>query len=334
MFIKTTGRKVVVVGGAENSAQKVRLLAKTDAQIVVCASELNAELRQKMDAGRLTQHTGRVGPVEFAGAAMVFVATGCAGADVAYRDLAKQAGPLVNVVDRPELCDMTTPSIVDRTPVVVAIGTEGTAPVLARLIKTRIEGLLEPNLGRLAALAGRLRPAVDRSFAGQQRAFWSWVFTGAPMAKFRARDEGGAAQEIEASIRNRVLPETNGLHPIDVIETGAESADLLTMRAVAKLQEADVLFHEAAVGKDVLELPRRDADRIAIGDGAAQQKDAAQSILQQQSSGARVAVLVTEANDFANALANAAPTSAQVQIIVHRQGRASETVPAIQAIAE
>ena len=99
------------------------------------------------------------------------------GSDAALHALAKEGGAVVNVVDQPDLCDAITPSIVDRDPVVVAIGTEGTAPVLARQIKTRMEELLEPRLGDLAALAGRLRDrAAMRLGPRQRRDLWRWVF--------------------------------------------------------------------------------------------------------------------------------------------------------------
>jgi uroporphyrin-III C-methyltransferase/precorrin-2 dehydrogenase/sirohydrochlorin ferrochelatase len=117
----------------------------------------------------------------FLGAALVFVATGCPGLDSAIHALAAAAGAPVNVVDRPDLCDAFTPSIVDRDPVVVAIGTEGAAPVLARQIRTRVETMLDPRLGDFAALAGRLRGAVERQVTrDRRRAFWRWAFDGAP----------------------------------------------------------------------------------------------------------------------------------------------------------
>ena len=157
MFLRMTGRKVVIAGGGEQAAQKCRLILKTEARIVVLAPELDPELRALHHAGRIDWETGAITALSFSDTALVFVATGCPGVDAALHDLAKIAGATVNVVDQPDLCDAITPSIVDRDPVVVAIGTEGTAPVLARQIKTRLEQSLEPRLGEMAALAGRLR---------------------------------------------------------------------------------------------------------------------------------------------------------------------------------
>ena len=154
MFIKTTGRRVVIAGGAEQAAQKARLILKTDAEIVILAGALDDELQAMVAQGQARHVPGPIVPGHFAGAAMVFIATGCPATDACLHAIAKAAHVPVNVVDQPALCDITTPSLVDRDPVVVAIGTEGAAPVLARAIKTQVEQLLDPGLGSFAALAG------------------------------------------------------------------------------------------------------------------------------------------------------------------------------------
>jgi len=152
MFIRTSGRRVVIIGGGEQAAQKSRLILKTDAQIVLAAPDLDEELAALVEEGRAEQYTGPITPALFDGAAMAFVGSGCPGIDAAIHALAVGHCP-VNVVDQPTLCDITTPSLVDRDPVVVAIGTEGTAPVLARQIKTKVEEMLAPNRGpRIQAL--------------------------------------------------------------------------------------------------------------------------------------------------------------------------------------
>jgi len=128
MFIRTTGRRVVVAGGGEQAAQKTRLLLKTDGLIEVHASELDDELASLADEGKIKHVADRITETSFRGAAMAFIASGCPGLDASLHAIAKAADVSVNVVDQPDLCDLTTPSIVDRDPVVVAIGTEGTAP--------------------------------------------------------------------------------------------------------------------------------------------------------------------------------------------------------------
>ena len=181
MFLQMAGRRVVIAGGDEQAAQKARLILKTEAKVTVLAPELDDELAGLLTEGRLLHDTGPITPDSFENTALVFVATGCPGADMALHALAKAGGATVNVVDQPALCDAITPSIVDRDPVVVAIGTEGTAPVLARQIKTKLEETLEPRLGDLASLAGRLRNAAAARLAPRaRRDLWRWGFNDAP----------------------------------------------------------------------------------------------------------------------------------------------------------
>ncbi|MEM8631827.1 MAG: siroheme synthase CysG [Pseudomonadota bacterium] len=266
MFLRTTGRKVVIAGGGEQAAQKARLILKTDAKIVLAAPEIDGELSGIVENGRADHHAGPVTPGTFAGSALTFVATGCAGADAALHALAKEAGAVVNVVDRPELCDATTPSIVDRDPVVVAIGTEGTAPVLGRVIKTQVETLLSPRLGGLAALAGRLRGAVAASLPREtRRAFWAWVFNGTPARLHREGHEDQVAELLKTAISTRQVPRDAGEGHVALVGAGPGARDLLTLRAVERLQEADIIFYDRLVDPDVLELARRDAERVYVG---------------------------------------------------------------------
>lgn len=266
MFIRTTGRRVIIAGGGEQAAQKARLLLKTDAQLVLAAPELDTELAAIVTSGRAEHHTGPITAALFETAAMAFVATGCPGFDAALHGLAKAARCPVNVVDQPALCDMTTPSIVDRDPVVVAIGTEGTAPVLGRQIKTQIEQMLTPNLGSLAAFAGRMRDAVAaRVPRAARREFWRWVFADAPRAQWTRGAERDAAQIIKDAITAGGAPTTEQEGSIAFVGAGPGARDLLTMRAVQRLQEADVIFYDRLVGDDVLEIARRDAERVFVG---------------------------------------------------------------------
>ncbi|MBQ2263087.1 MAG: uroporphyrinogen-III C-methyltransferase [Loktanella sp.] len=263
MFLQMAGRHVVIVGGGEQAAQKARLMLKTEARLVLVAPELDPELADLVRQGRAEQVT-TLSVDLFRDAALVFVATGCVGLDYAVHALAKEAGALVNVVDRPALCDAVTPSLVDRDPVVVAISTEGTAPVLARLIKSQMETLLEPALGDLAALAGRLRPAVARAIPrSERRFFWDWVFSGPPrqaMARGAARE---AANLVKKALSNDGPAAVQGA--IALVGAGPGAADLLTLRALRLLQEADVIYYDRLVDPAVLELARRDAERVFVG---------------------------------------------------------------------
>lgn len=265
MFLRVADRRIVIVGGGEQAAQKVRLALKTEAKIVVVAQDPIAELRTLEGQDRIAILADADSAI-FRNTALVFIATGCKGADIGWHGIAKAAGALVNVVDALDLCDAITPSIVDRDPVVVAIGTEGTAPVLGRMIKTRIEELLEPGLGRLSALAGRMRDQVAQQVPrSERRAFWRWVFDGEPRRLHARGEEDAAGRLIGDAIAAGGAPDDAAGAQITVIGNAEGPADLMTLRAVQRLQEADAIFVPHGVDPSILELARRDAERLVIG---------------------------------------------------------------------
>lgn len=263
MFLRMTGRRVVILGGGEQAAQKVRLMLKTEAEIVVIAETLDPELAGLAASGRLRHDTGPTSGV-FENTALVFVATGDSAEDTRLAATARAVGALVNVVDAPDLCDAFTPSIVDRDPLVVAIGTEGSAPVLARQVKTAVETMLEPRLGDFVALAGRLRAEVTTRVApARRRAFWAWAFSGAARQAHARGAEREAARILKETIAAGGLGEAGGF--VSLVGAGPGARDLITLRGVQRLQEADVIFYDRLVDPDLLELARRDAERIYVG---------------------------------------------------------------------
>ena len=265
MFLRMQDRHVVIVGGGEQAAQKARLMLRTEARLTLIAPDLDPELQGLVREGRATWQPGMATAADLRGAALVFVAQGCPGADAAVHALAREAGALVNVVDAPDLCEAITPSIVDRDPVVVAIGTEGTAPVLARQIKTSVEQMLEPSLGGLAALAGRLRDAAAQRLAPRQRRdLWRWVFDGPARTRHAAGAERDAARLIKEVIASGEVPAPS-VAPVALVGAGVGGADMITLRGVRRLQEADVIFHDRLLDPGVMDLARRDAERVYVG---------------------------------------------------------------------
>ncbi|MDW3222015.1 MAG: siroheme synthase CysG [Paracoccaceae bacterium] len=265
MFLQMQGRRVVIAGGGEQAAQKCRLILKTSADITVFAMSLDPELASLHTEGRISWKSDRIEPSDFANTALVFIATGCPAADASLQILAKAVGATVNVVDQPHLCDALTPSIVDRSPVVVAIGTEGTAPVLGRQIKTKMEEILEPRLGELAALAGRLRESASARLGPRDRRdLWRWVFSGTPRHTHARGGEREAAQLIKRAIETASF--TNGnTGSVALVGAGPGCKDLITLRGVQRLQEADVVYYDRLVDPEILELARRDAERVYVG---------------------------------------------------------------------
>jgi len=264
MFLKMKGNRVLILGGGEQAAQKVRLVMKTEADILVVSETLNAELVGYSAEGRIKHQTGDVTPELLNTAVLVFSATGCLGAGACHAALADPVNALINVVDQPDYCGAITPAIVDRDPVVVAIGTEGKGPVLGRLTKREIETMLEPRLGRLANFAGNLRPRVAQFIAPRlRREFWRWAFDGKPRRLFAAGNENEAFEAIEAQIDAKGANLTQG-GMIAHIELQSDAVDMLTLRAVRQMQEADVLFYDAEIPLSLLEPARRDAERVSF----------------------------------------------------------------------
>ena len=285
MFLDLDGREVLIAGGAGAAVQKLRLVARTGAAITVMAPEVAPGIAEAVAAGRAAHVAAELDTAALAGAALVFVCTGSAVLDARVAAAARAAGALVNVVDRPELCDAITPAIVDRDPLVVAIGTEGAAPVLAREVRGALETMLEPGLGRLAALAGGMRPLVAENIPPEgRRRFWEWVFRGPPRRLFREGREHAAAKAIADAARGGTVPGAGGALTIIALP---EASDLLTLRALQRLQEADLILHGEPAPETVLDLARRDAAR-----GPLEARRAAEAV----TSGARVVALTGESD--------------------------------------
>jgi uroporphyrin-III C-methyltransferase/precorrin-2 dehydrogenase/sirohydrochlorin ferrochelatase len=262
-FHRVAGRRVVVVGGGVEAGNKIRLLAETSAEIVVFAPELAEGTDAILAAAHADWRGARPGLADLAGAALVFVATGSEEDDREVAALAREAGVPVNVVDRPELCDFFTPAIVNRAPLAIAIGSEGVAPVLTRHVRARIEAMLAPAFGDLAALADRLRTRVIAAFADvpSRRRFWAQFFTGGVAEKVFA----GREQEAEAEAVRLIGEGVSRKGHVSLVGAGPGAEDLLTLRAQRALQEADVIVYDRLVPETVAAMGRRDARRIYVG---------------------------------------------------------------------
>lgn len=248
---KVKGQRIVIIGGGEEALNKARLAVKTTASVVIIATTVEADF-----SGLGVEVLARpFEPADLDGAALLFVAEHGADGLVA-RTAARARGIPVNVVDRPEDCDFYTPSIIDRAPLSVAIATEGEAPVLARLVRARIEAVLAPELGFMARLAGKMRSSVFARLQGlaARRRYFEALVTAEGIS-----DEVSAAALLE----DHAMRIERGV--VHLIGAGPGAEDLLTLRAQRLLQEADVIVHDQLVPAAVVEMGRRDAQRIAVG---------------------------------------------------------------------
>jgi uroporphyrin-III C-methyltransferase / precorrin-2 dehydrogenase / sirohydrochlorin ferrochelatase len=259
VFVDLDGRKVVVVGGGEEALRKVRLLLKTGAEISVIASSLHDELQAE---NRVRWLANKFAPALLDGAALVYAAD--PALNEAVSAAAKARGIPVNAVDAAELSTFITPSIIDRDPVVVAIGTEGTAPVLGQGLRAKIDALLPQSLGALARKAHSLRDEVAEKVphGNRRRSFWTRFFFGDVANAALANDDAGFRHELTLALADNAKPATGR---VSLVGAGPGDPELLTLKAQRRLIEADVIVYDRLVGPGILEMARRDAERIAVG---------------------------------------------------------------------
>jgi precorrin-2 dehydrogenase/sirohydrochlorin ferrochelatase len=265
-FFPLRGRRVVIAGAGEGAEAKARLLAGSPAE--VARIDGDAALR----------------PEAYAGAAIAFVASPDLGFCQAAGAAARTAGVPVNVVDYPALCDFHTPAIIDRGPVVAAIGTAGAAPIVAALLRAELEARIPTGLGRLAGLLGDLRAEIVEAFPdlAARRAFLR-AQLGGPAAA--AADRGDMA-DAERQLRQAIADGVTGLGLVWLIATPA-SRDLLSLRAARALAEAEALVLEAGVAAEITSLARRDATRRPL------EAASAAELAGQAANGRQVAVIAS-----------------------------------------
>ena len=255
---KVQGQRIVIVGGGEEALNKARLVTKTTALVVIISQNIEADFSELP----VTVLARPFEDADLVDAALVFVADHGPDGDAAKRAARARRVPL-NVVDVPEECDFYTPSIIDRAPVTIAVATEGDAPVLARLIRARIEAALSPNLGALAKLAGSMRDKVAALLPGARaRRYYEELVTSPEVEVALLRGQGHAKAE---SLLAQHGAEGDSAGVVWLIGAGPGSEDLLTLRAQRLLQEADVIVHDHLVPAAAVEMGRRDAERILVG---------------------------------------------------------------------
>ncbi len=263
VFLDLARQPVLVVGGGEQAAQKIRLLSKTGACIRVLAQEPCEEISALAATGAITLQARPLLARDLAGVRLAYVALADDAEAARAVAMARAAGVPVNAVDRAELCDFITPAIVDRDPVIVAIGTEGSAPVLARQIKARLEVMLPAGLGGLARwAAGLRRRAADAIVGGAaRRRFWDGFFDGPVARAYLAGDLKSAAGLVEAELAGAQGEPGR----VTLVGAGPGDPDLLTIKALRALQQADVIVADRLVSPAILDRARRDAQRIMVG---------------------------------------------------------------------
>lgn len=266
LFVELKNQACLVVGGGSIAARKISLLAKAGASITVVAPDFTPELCKRANHEGITLRQKAFEEQDVADFRLVIAATDNDEVNRKVSEAATARGIWINVVDRPSLCSFIFPAIVDRTPLMVAISSGGASPVLARLMRAKIETLLPSTYGKLAKLAEKFRvesksrmPSLEK-----RRQFWEKVLQGT-VAEFVFQGREQEAEELLRQALDESSAEPSRCGEVYLVGAGPGDPDLLTFRALRLMQQADVVLYDRLVSDEILELVRRDAERIYVG---------------------------------------------------------------------
>lgn len=265
IFLKLKDQACLVVGAGEIAARKIELLARAGAKITVIAREISPTVSSLQASHNLTLLQQSFSPVDLGKFRLVVSATDNEETNRLVAKTATEQNIPVNVVDNPELCSFIFPAIIDRSPIIAAVSSGGATPVLARLLRAKIETVIPPAYGRLAGLADKFRDKVKQHIKrpAQRRIFWENVLQGSVAELIFS----GKEQEAEQQLEQTLLKQEQGanLGEVYLIGAGPGAPDLLTFRALRLMQQADVIVYDRLVSPEILDLARRDAEKIYVG---------------------------------------------------------------------
>ncbi|WP_439236245.1 siroheme synthase CysG [Lonepinella koalarum] len=264
-FAELKNRPVLVVGGGDVALRKIELLLRANAKVLVVAKELHSAVKILQDSAKITLIAQEFQENQLDNVYLVIAATDDTALNKRIFQAAESKCRLVNVVDEQEHCNFIFPSIIDRNPVQIAISSGGAAPVLIRLLREKLEALLPKNIGVMAAIAQRFRGVVKSRFPHitQRRRFWEKLFQS---ADFQRLTDNERIQQAEDFV-NKTLHQDNlpRVGEVSLVGAGPGDAGLLTLKGLQRIQQADVVLYDALVSEQVLDLVRRDADKISVG---------------------------------------------------------------------
>ena len=268
IFLDVNGKRTLIVGNGVSAARKADLLLRAGSDLTIVAPQLGEELSNLAKTFEFNHQATALTAGDLKGCVIVF---GCSGDDQVnqnLRELAAVAGIMVNVSDKTEDCDFIMPAIVDRSPLLVAISSGGSSPLLVRMLKARFETTIPAAYGRLAEFAGSYRDRIKELIPNltRRRRFWEAMVSG-PVAEHLFSSQFEQAETLmesqleEAAAAGDQAP----LGEVYLVGTGPGDPDLLTFRALRLMQQTDVVLYDRLIGEGILNLVRRDARRIYVG---------------------------------------------------------------------
>jgi len=291
IFCQLRGRACLLVGGGDVAERKARLLLDAGAQLTVNALTFIPQFTAWAAEGMLTLVEGEFSETLLDECWLAIAATDNDAVNQRVSDAAEARRIFCNVVDAPKEASFIMPSIIDRSPLMVAISSGGTSPVLARLLREKLESLLPQHLGHVAKFAGQLRSRVKRHFAtmSERRRFWEKLFVNDRLAQSLANQNMTAVESITEQMLNEPLDNRG---EVVLVGAGPGDAGLLTLKGLQQIQQADVVVYDRLVSDEIMNLVRRDADRVFVGKRAGYhcvpQEEINQILLREAQSGKRV----------------------------------------------
>jgi len=291
IFCQLRGRACLLVGGGDVAERKARLLLDAGAQLTVNALSFIPQFTAWAAEGMLTLVEGEFSETLLDECWLAIAATDNDAVNQRVSDAAEARRIFCNVVDAPKEASFIMPSIIDRSPLMVAISSGGTSPVLARLLREKLESLLPQHLGHVAKFAGQLRSRVKRHFAtmSERRRFWEKLFVNDRLAQSLANQNMTAVESITEQMLNEPLDNRG---EVVLVGAGPGDAGLLTLKGLQQIQQADVVVYDRLVSDEIMNLVRRDADRVFVGKRAGYhcvpQEEINQILLREAQSGKRV----------------------------------------------
>ena len=279
IFADLKQRPVLVVGGGDVAVRKVDLLQRAGAEIRIVAQSLSPELEQQRQQGQLLWLGKTFDPQQLDDVFLAIAATDDNALNAAVFAEADKRRVLANVVDDQPRCSFIFPSIIDRSPLVVAVSSSGQAPVLARLLREKLEALLPASLGQMAQVAGRWRGQAKQRLAsiGERRRFWEKAFGGRFATLVANGQTAQAERQLEQDLQSFAAGDEGAQGEIALVGAGPGDVGLLTLRGLQVMQQADVVLYDHLVSGEILDLVRRDAERICVGKRAG-----AHSVIQEE----------------------------------------------------
>jgi len=265
LFLKLQDHNCLVVGAGKIAARKIDLLSRSGANITVVAQEISTAVADLATKHKLSIKQKSFEESDLSGNCLVVSATNNNTTNIKVAQLAKQRNIPINVVDNPELCSFIFPAIIDRSPIIAAVSSGGASPVLARLLRAKIESSISPAYGQLAQLAGKFRNTVKQQIKepSQRRIFWEKILYGSTAELVFSGKNQEAEQQLQSVLAN--TPNNQNQGEVYLVGAGPGDPDLLTFRALRLMQQADIIVYDRLVSKEILDLARRDSEKIYVG---------------------------------------------------------------------